>query len=56
MESEACGAVEALDGEIRQLEDAFERLDCSAGDRLRFVFDTWGRTVTIEKGTGSNAR
>jgi hypothetical protein len=55
VEGEACGAVEALDGEIRQLEDAFERLDCSAGDRLKLVFNTWERTVAIEKGTDTSA-
>jgi len=39
----------ATDNEFRHLRRAFESLDCQPGDRLRFTFNTWNRTVTVER-------
>jgi len=42
----------ATDSEFRRLLKAFAQLGCQVGDRVRFVFNTWDRTVTIEKVRG----
>ncbi|MBE9478944.1 MAG: hypothetical protein IMY80_03180 [Chloroflexi bacterium] len=43
------GKLCATDNEFRRLKGPFESLGCQAGDRLKFTFNTWDRTVTIEK-------
>lgn len=41
--------VVVTDNEIRKLLKPFEYLQCEIGDRISFSFNTWTRTVTIEK-------
>ena len=43
------GKVIHTDRELKSLEEPFRILDCKTGDRLMFTFNTWNRTVTIEK-------
>jgi len=43
------GTVDATDKKFRRLKRPLERLGCRAGDRLKFRFNTWDRSVTIEK-------
>ncbi len=43
------GKLYATENEFRRLKRPFEFLGCKAGDRLRFTFNTWDRTVMIEK-------
>ena len=43
------GELQATESEFRRLSEPFELLGCQAGDRLTFTFDTWNRTVTLEK-------
>lgn len=45
---EQTGELQATDSEFRHLSRAFESLGCKPGDRLRFTFNTWNRTVTVE--------
>lgn len=44
----------ATENEFRHLRNSFELLDCKPGDRLKFTFNMWERTVVIEK-AGSDA-
>jgi hypothetical protein len=44
-----CGRLYATENEFRHLVEPFESLGCVTGDRLEFTFNTWKRTVTIEK-------
>ena len=44
----------ATENEFRHLRKSFELLDCKPGNRLKFIFNTWERTVAIEK-AGSDA-
>ena len=46
---ERAGELNAVENEFRRLKKPFELLDCQPGERLKFVFNTWERTVTIEK-------
>lgn len=41
--------IDATSSELRRLLRAFSQLGCQVGDRVRFVFNTWNRTVTIVK-------
>lgn len=43
------GTLAATESEFRDLSDPLEYLGCEAGDRVRFTFNTWDRTVTIER-------
>jgi DNA-directed RNA polymerase alpha subunit len=43
------GKLYATENEFRRLKKPFESLGCQAGDRLKFTFNTWDRTVTIER-------
>ena len=45
----------ATDNEFRHLKKSFELLDCKPGDRLKFIFNMWKRTVAIEL-AGTNAQ
>jgi hypothetical protein len=44
-----CGKLEATESEFRRLGKPFELLGCQTGDRMKFTFNTWDRTVTIEE-------
>jgi hypothetical protein len=44
-----CGKLNATENEFRGLQKPFELLDCKTEDRLQFTFNTWDRTVAIEK-------
>lgn len=43
------GEVQVTDNEIRGLLGAFENLGCEVQDRVWFSFNTWDRTISIEK-------
>jgi len=43
------GKLCATENEFRRLKEPFESLGCQTGDRLKFTFNTWDRTVTIQK-------
>ena len=46
---EEAGELNATENEFRRLKKSFELLNCQPGDRLKFIFNTWERTVTIER-------
>ena len=48
------GELIATEKEFRHLRKSFELLDCKPGDRLKFIFNMWKRTVAIEH-AGVNA-
>ena len=48
------GELSAVENEFRRLKKPFELLNCQPGERLKFTFNTWERTVEIEK-EGGNA-
>ena len=52
---ERAGELNATGNEFRRLKKPFELLNCQPGERLKFIFNTWERTVTIEK-EGRNAK
>ena len=43
------GTLEATPNEFRHLRKALDLLDCHIGDRIVFTFNTWTRSVTVEK-------
>ena len=43
------GELIATENEFRHLRQAFELLACKSGDRLKFIFNMWERSVVIEK-------
>jgi len=43
------GILHAAENEFRHLKEIFRQLNCESGDRIRFVFDMWSRSVQIEK-------
>ena len=43
------GELNAVENEFRRLKKPFELLNCQSGERVKFTFNTWERTVTIEK-------
>jgi hypothetical protein len=43
------GEAQVTENEIRGLLEAFEFLGCETGDRVCFSFNTWDRTISIEK-------
>ena len=45
----------ATENEFRHLRKSFELLNCKPGDRLKFIFNMWKRTVAIEL-TEANAQ
>ena len=47
--SERTGELSAVENEFRRLKKSFELLNCQPGERLKFIFNAWKRTVTIEK-------
>ena len=47
--SERAGELSAVENEFRHLKKPFELLNCQPGERVKFTFNTWERTVTIEK-------
>ncbi len=49
---EKMGKLKAFSHEFRNLKKPLSILDCHGGDRLQFTFNTWDRTVTIEKKSG----
>ena len=50
---ERAGELSAVENEFRRLKKPFELLNCQQGERLKFIFNTWERTVTIEKEEGN---
>jgi hypothetical protein len=48
------GKLQATENEFRHLSEPLEFLDCEAEDRVRFIFNAWERTVSIEKVEDSN--
>ena len=49
------GELIATENEFRHLRKSFELLNCKPGNRLKFIFDMWERTVAIED-AGTNAQ
>ena len=49
------GELIATENEFRHLRKSFELLNCKPGDRLKFIFNMWKRTVAIEL-TEANAQ
>lgn len=49
------GELIATENEFRHLRESFELLGCKPGNRLKFIFNMWNRTVEIEL-TGENAQ
>jgi len=43
------GMLEATPNEFRHLRNALDLLDCHVGDRIVFNFNTWTRSVAVEK-------
>lgn len=50
---EEAGELNAVENEFRRMKKPFELLDCQSGDRVQFTFNTWERTVEIEKEEGN---
>ncbi len=50
---EEAGELNAVENEFRRLKKPFELLNCQPGERLKFIFNTWERRVTIEKDEGN---
>ena len=46
---EEAGELSAVENEFRRLKKPFELLNCQPGERVKFTFNTWERTVEIEK-------
>ena len=46
---ERAGELRAVENEFRRLKKPFELLNCQPGERVKFIFNTWERRVTIEK-------
>lgn len=46
---EEAGELNAVESEFRRLKKPFESLNCQLGERVKFTFNTWERTVKIEK-------
>ena len=49
VQGESAGKLNITENEFRHLRKPLELLDCQPGNRLKFIFNTWNRTVTIEK-------
>ncbi|MEM3907176.1 MAG: hypothetical protein QXZ17_10010 [Nitrososphaerota archaeon] len=49
VKDELLGTLDCSEHEFRQLRRAFQRLQAKPGDRLKLDFNTWDRTVRIEK-------
>ena len=49
VQGERAGKLNITENEFRHLRKPLELLDCQPGNRLKFIFNTWNRTVTIEK-------
>lgn len=50
---EEAGELSAVENEFRHLKKPFELLNCQPGERVKFTFNTWERTVEIEKEKGN---
>ena len=50
---EGAGELNAVENEFRRLKKPFELLNCQPGERLKFTFNTWERTVQIEMEEGN---
>ncbi len=46
---EEAGKLNVTENKFRHLKKPFELLNCQPGNRLKFIFNTWERTVAIEK-------
>ena len=46
---EEAGELNAVENEFRRLKKPFELLNCQPGERVKFTFNMWERTVKIEK-------
>ena len=55
IQGERVGKLSLTENEFRHLKKPFEVLNCQPGNRLMLIFNTWNRTVTIEK-VGTNAK
>ena len=51
--SKRAGELSAVENEFRRLKKPFELLNCQPGERVKFTFNTWERTVEIEKEEGN---
>ena len=49
VQGERIGKLQVTENEFRRLKEPLELLNCQPGNRLKFIFNTWDRTVTIEK-------
>ena len=49
VDGEGVGELNATENEFRHLKKPFELLNCQPGERLKFTFNTWERTVAIQK-------
>lgn len=49
VQGERTGKLHVTENEFRRLKEPLELLNCQPGNRLKFIFNTWDRTVTIEK-------
>ena len=47
------GELSAVENEFRRLKKPFELLNCQPGERVKLTFNTWERTVEIEKEEGN---
>ena len=47
--SKRVGELSAVENEFRRLKKPFELLNCQPGERVKFTFNTWERTVELEK-------
>lgn len=47
LEGKSICVLVVTEGEFRHLEEPLRELECKAGDRLAFTFNTWDRTVTL---------
>ena len=48
VDGQETGELNATENEFRSLKRSFELLNCQPGERLKFIFNTWERIVTIE--------
>ena len=53
VDGEEAGELNAVENEFRRLRKPFELLNCRPGERVKFTFNTWERTVEIEKEEGN---
>ena len=49
VQGEKAGKLQVIENEFRYLKKPLELLNCQQGNRLQLIFNTWNRTVIIEK-------